>query len=239
MKRSHKVLSLTLLAVAIIGDCQTTFAKEVVFQSGSSRLKGHVATPNGAGPFPTVIFLHGGKGPIVGGNPRATVQAIAKSGFVGFAPIRRKAPSLAGNVQDVIAAIDYVKSLKNVDAERLAIIGFSRGGLLAFMSSTRRRDLKAVVLMAPAHGRGALRRFLADVGDVTAPTLILVAKNDTRQADHVSISRQINTTLKDAGKETRLIVYPSYGRDGHRLFFEVRQTYWRDVDEFLKNHLDG
>ncbi len=239
MKRSCAVLSLILLVLALIGDCQISSATEVVFQSGSTPLKGHLASPDGTGPFPAVIYLHGGMGPVVGGNPKATAEAIATAGFLGFAPIRRKDPSLVGNVQDVIAAIDYVKNLEDVDADQLAIIGFSRGGLLAFMASTQRRDLNAIVLMAPAHGQGALRRFLTNANEVTAPTLILVAKNDMKQADHVSISRQINTTLKDAGKETRLIVYPSYGRDGHRLFFEVRQTYWSDVETFLKYRLDA
>ena len=176
---------------------------------------------------------------MVGGDPKATAEALAKSGFVGFAPIRGKNSTLAGNVQEVIAAINYVKNLEFVDDQRLAIVGFSRGGLLAFMASTQRRDLNAVVLMAPAHGQGTLRRFLSKSDRVTAPTLILVAKNDTKQADHVSISQQVNTTLKNAGKDSQLIQYPSYGRDGHRLFFEVRQTYWRDVERFLKNHLDA
>ena len=239
MNRFNIVLSLTFMVVAGTGDCPTLLAKEVVFQSGSSRFKGHLAVPNGVGPFPAVIFLHGGMGPPAVAQMAAVqrlVEVLAQAGFVGFAPIRRQDPFLAGNVQDVITAIDYVK---NVNAKRLAIIGFSRGGLLAFMSSTRRSDLKAVVLMAPAHGRGALRRFLADARNVTAPTLILVARNDTKQADHVRISRQINATLKETGKESRLIVYPPYQRDGHRLFFKVRQNYWQDVEKFLKNHLGG
>ena len=238
MQPFRTVMSLIFFAVAAIGEFQTLSGEEVSFQSGTNRFKGHLATPNGPGPFPAVLFLHGGKGPIVAGDPEGTVETLAKAGFVGFAPIRRNGLALAGNVQNLIAAIDHVKSMKNVNAERLAIIGFSRGGLLAYMSSTRRRDLKAVVLMAPAHGRGALRRFLTRSGDVTASTLILVAQNDTKQADHVSICRQINATLKDAEKDTRLIVYPAYERDGHRLFFEVRKSYWQDVQKFLKSHLD-
>ena len=238
MLRACAFLSWTFLAVEIIGADHTLLARDVVFPSGPRRLQAQLVAPDGSGPFPAVIFLHGGMGPMVGGDLETTVAALAKAGFVGFAPIRRNDRSLATNVQDVIAAMNYVKTLKNVDPQRLAVIGFSRGGLLAFMSSTRRRDLKAVVLMAPAHGRGTLRRFLAAAADVSAPTLILVARNDTKQADHVSISRQINATLKNAGKESRLIVYPSYGRDGHQLFFKVRSAYWPDVEKFLKSRLD-
>ncbi len=183
MKRSCTILSLVLSVVAMIGDKPATFGKEVSFQSGSQRLKGHLATPGGTGPFPTVLFLHGGMGPIVGGNPSAVVDTLANAGFVGFAPIRRNNLSMATHVQDTAAAIDFVKRLNQVDNTRLAITGFSRGGLLAFMAST----IQAVVLMAPAHGRGILRRFLADAENVSAPTLILVAKNDIRQADHVRL----------------------------------------------------
>ena len=105
------------------------------FQSGSISLKEYIATPNGNGPLPAVIFMHGGRGSRVGGNPKGMVEAIAKAGFIGFAWIRSLDLLLAGNVQETIAAIDYVKDLKNVDVERLAVIGFSRGGLLAFMAS--------------------------------------------------------------------------------------------------------
>lgn len=237
MKRSCTILSLVLSMVAMIGDKPAIFGKEVSFQSGSQRLKGYLATPGGTGPFPTVLFLHGGMGPIVGGNPSAVVDALANAGFVGFSPIRRNNLSMATHVQDTAAAIDFVKRLNQVDNARLAITGFSRGGLLAFMASTRRQDLQAVVLMAPAHGRGILRRFLADVENVSAPTLILVAKNDTRQADHVRLSQQIHTGLRAAGKQTQLIVCPPYGQDGHHLFFEVRPSYWQDVERFLKNRL--
>ena len=40
-----------------------------------------------------------------------SVEAIAKAGFIGFAWIRSQDSSLAGNVQETIAATDYVKNL--------------------------------------------------------------------------------------------------------------------------------
>ena len=142
------------------------------------------------------------------------------------------------SVVETAAALSFVTGLRKADSTRLAIVGFSRGGLLAFMSATVRRDLKAVVLLAPARGRGALRRSLINVQNVSAPTLILVSKNDNRQADHVSIARQIHASLEQSEKQTELIIYPPWGNDGHRLFFKVRPSYWKDVQKFLTVHLN-
>ncbi len=212
-------------------------ARVVTFASGQNRMRAHLAVPEGDGPFPAVIYLHGGRGQAIGGDPEKTAAALAKSGFLGFAPIRNKDPGLSGNIEGVVAALNYVKGLKQAVPSRMAVIGFSRGGLLAFMAATRRRDLKAIVLMAPAEGRGVLRRFLADARRVNLRSLILVARNDTRQADHVSISRQIHSALQTAGKQSRLVIYPAFAKDGHQLFFQVRASYWRDVEKFLKAHL--
>ena len=46
-----------------------------------------------------------------------------------------------------------------------------------------------------------------------------------------------HAALEKAGKPVRLVVYPAFGRDGHLLFFQVRQPYWADVVKFLKDKL--
>ena len=202
---------------------------------------GYLCKPGGPGPFPAVIYNHGGLGHIIGGAPRETCRALAASGFVGFSPIRRQTRSLHGHLFDVMAALGYLRGLDVVDLDRLGMIGFSRGGLLTFMAAKVSKDLRALVIMASALGRGHLEAELADASTVTAPVLILVAENDTGSRrtigqDLVRASRRIDRGLRAAGRPSRLIVYPPHGEDGHSLFFDVG-SYWADVKKFLNDHL--
>jgi dienelactone hydrolase len=144
--------------------------------------------------------------------------------------------SLRGHLSDVLSGLDYVKDLESVDKNRIGMMGFSRGALLTIVAGTRRADLKALVIMAPAPGRGALDRSLKEAGSITAPVLLLVAKNDNRRIDHVQVSREVKHVLDSAGKQSQLIVYRPYGSDGHQMFFSVG-GYWKDVRDFLAKHL--
>lgn len=208
---------------------------EVVYTSGDLQLKGFLCVPTGAPPFPAVIYNHGGIGADIGGAPRETCQALAQGGFVGFSPIRRQTPALAGHLDDVLAAVDYVKALLYVDARRTAITGFSRGGFLTYQVAVARpADFRAIVIMAPAVE--ILQGYLAQAGSVSAPVLLLVAQNDRTPHDHVQSTRELEAALLAAGKDVKLIVYPPYGSDGHQMFFEVGD-YWMDVQGFLKAEL--
>lgn len=143
---------------------------------------------------------------------------------------------MAGNLQDVLSAVDYVKTLKCTDSNRIALIGFSRGGLLTLMAATQRPDLRAIVVMAAAPGKGHAEGVLQEVHRIRVPVLLMVTGNDRTPVDHVLLSRRLQEALESAGKEVRPIVYPPYGSDGHRIFFEVG-GYWPDAVEFLKKHL--
>ncbi|MFQ6088574.1 MAG: dienelactone hydrolase family protein, partial [Candidatus Methanofastidiosia archaeon] len=103
------------------------FSNEVTYQSGELTLKGFLCKPEGPGPFPVVIYNHGGKGGVIGGAPKETCEALARAGFVGFSPIRREELSLRRNLDDVFAGIKYVKKLDFVDSDLIGIMGFSRG----------------------------------------------------------------------------------------------------------------
>jgi len=208
----------------------------VTYHNGEFTLKGRLCKPSGAGPFPAVIYNHGGVGSRIGGDPVETCMELARDGYVGFSPMRRQTRSLDGHLRDVLSALDYVKNLDSVDKNRIGMIGFSRGALLTLMAGIHQSNLKALIIMAPAPGRGALDRSLKKVGKITAPVLLLVAKNDNKRADHVQLSRKVKRALDSANKRSKLIVYPPYKRDGHRMFFLVGD-YWRDVQDFLSENL--
>jgi len=147
------------------------------FEIQGDRANGYWLHPNGAGPFPTVIFLHGFPGYE---QNRDTAQALRRAGFVIFFFHYRGSWgsggnfSLAGARQDVDAAIEYVKSFCGgkckdapLDSDRIALFGHSMGGLLALMAAADRRDLSCVMALdAWDIGQSAmfLKETLAETG---------------------------------------------------------------------------
>jgi dienelactone hydrolase len=223
----------------LVSGCAAT-GNYVTYRSDEIALKGDLCKPDGNGLFPAVIYNHGGAG-AVEGAPDRTCEALAQEGYVGFSPIRRATRRLDGHLDDVMAAVKYVQGLPFVDPQRIGMIGFSRGGLLTFQAAARMNAFKAIVIMAPAVGRGRLGLDLRDAALIQAPVLLMVAENDTGSErtlgqNTLEETKSMNRALEAAGKDVRLIVYPPFGGDGHTLFFELG-AYWPDAVKFLRSHL--
>lgn len=213
---------------------------EVAYSTTPETLKGYLCRPAGTGPFPAVLFNHGGVGS-TSGVPRETCQALAAAGFVGFAPVRRQTRTMAGHPEDVQAGLAYLQGLDYVDRKRVAMAGFSRGGALTFMVAAQGVPIKAVVIMASAMPPPESGFTLDDAKKIRVPVLLLVAENDTGSRktmgqNTVDTVRRMSDALAAGGNAPKLVVYPPYGSDGHDMFFEVG-AYWPDVLEFLKKHL--
>ena len=231
----HKLISILWLS-CFMGSAalaEDDSLQEVVY-SAQHGLQGYLATPQGQGPFPVAIYHHGGFGPNIGGSPRDTAIALAKAGFIGFAPVRRKTVPMQDAIEDARAAMKFIKTLPSADKKQIVLLGFSRGGHIAFYSAAGNSDVKAIVIMACAPGRRNQQEFLDQVRHVQAPVLLMVAENDNQRTDLVALTRKIKQTLDDEKKKSRLTVYPSYRTDGHRMFFEIG-SYWKDVVAFLQD----
>ena len=227
------------LATGLAAHADAEAIEQITVSSGHHQLQGSLCIPNGKGPFPAVVYHHGGLGRRIGGAPEDTCIALAANGLVGIAVIRRATRPLTGHLDDANAAVGYAKKLPSVDPQRIGLIGFSRGGLLAWQQAVGRRDLSAVVIMAPAVN-AALN--LNDASRIDVPVLVLVAENDTgskytRNRDTLRFTNQLIGALEQAGHDVRAIIYPAYRSEGHSLFFKVRTQYWTDVIQFLKSTL--
>ena len=215
-------------------------SKTEVFYNDELNLSGYLCIPQGIGPFPAVIFKHGGLGDVIGGAPEETCQALANAGMVGFSPIRRQTVPLDGHTDDVQSAIEYVKNLGYVDIDRLGLVGFSRGGMLTFMVASQRSDLKAAIIMASALPKdGEFSKF---VQGINIPILLMVASNDypadiNKNQNLVEGAQDMEAALKAAGKDVQLIIYPPFEPHGHMMFFEIGD-YWSDVVAFFRSHLE-
>jgi len=114
--------------------------------------------PDGDGPFPAIIIVHGGGW--IGGHREYSVQPLfdplTKSGFAWFSISYRLATNvmqLGVAVQDVQTAVDHVRAnarAYNIDPDRIAILGESAGAHLASLAVERSpKDVAAIVALYP------------------------------------------------------------------------------------------
>lgn len=219
----------------------------VGYRAGSEEIQALLCRPPGTGPFPTVVYNHGsvvdGHGHIgarqVGYDMDGTCEALAQDGVLALLPIREPTPRGKGFMRYeerykhvVAAAVDYVKTRPDADPSRIALMGFSMGGLTSLIVAVERNDLKALLLLAPAAGFGRIAEAVARVRSLSAPVLLLVEAGDDQ---HILRGVELlERAFREHGKDARVIRYDRGG--GHRLFYRV-DYYWEDVRAFLREKL--
>jgi len=222
------------LSLALVACSKSTFDDTAGAISSVEEDGSWACAPENATDLPGVLYNHGGLGDAIGGDLEGTCRALAEAGYVGYAKKRRETESMEGHLDDVYTGLDALQSHPSVNADRIAIIGFSRGGLLTLQAAIERpTSFEGIVVMAPAPGAdGQFSSVLDTIDTVQAPFLVLVSENDTVHAEHVDLAESLVEALESAGSSVEYILYPPYGDDGHELFFKV-DDYWPDVTAFL------
>jgi hypothetical protein len=127
-------------------------------------LAGTLTTPRGSGPHPAVVLISG-SGPqdrdqaIMGHRPflvladHLTRQGIAVLRYddrgVGKSTGRFRAATHEDFVTDALAAVDWLKTRKEIDPARIGLVGHSEGGVAAPLAAVKRpRDIAFIVLLA-------------------------------------------------------------------------------------------
>lgn len=122
----------------------------IQFPSGNLMLRAWVNSPTvtDTQKHPAVVFLHGGFN--FGKEDWEMAQPFRDAGFIVLAPILRGEDGQAGNfslfydeVEDVLAAADYLRKQSYVDAGHIYLAGHSAGGTLALLAAMTSKQFRA------------------------------------------------------------------------------------------------
>ncbi|MEO1229889.1 MAG: alpha/beta fold hydrolase [Myxococcota bacterium] len=124
----------------------------IFFDSGDLRLRGELVLPEGPGPFPVVVMVHGSED-YSGVDYYHLPYMFAAHGMAGFKFDKRGTgqsqgeytqdfPSLSG---DVVAAVELLKKRAEIHPERVSLIGLSQGGWVAPLAATK-TDVHSIVV---------------------------------------------------------------------------------------------
>jgi carboxymethylenebutenolidase len=200
-----------------------TSAEDVRFGGSIGAVR---AFPKTQGRRPAVIILHERYG--IDRHTKDLTARLAEAGFVGFAPDlfhrftgdrkavlrgeQRVELTDQGALEDLNAAVAYLKTLDNVDGARIAIVGVCQSGRQALLLPANRKDIAgAVVLYGAIGGKewqgNDLRPTPVEelMGRVNCPVLGIFG-----EADHIISVQDVvrfRNGLEKAGKNYHVRLY--------------------------------
>jgi pimeloyl-ACP methyl ester carboxylesterase len=138
-------------------------ARDVTFTSGDVTLAGTLTTPSTPGPHVAVVLISG-SGPqnrdeaILGHKPFLVLaDHLTRKGIAVLRYDDRGVAKSTGQFEtattqdfasDAAAAVQFLKSLPEIDAQRIGLVGHSEGGIVAPMVAADSKDVAFVVLLA-------------------------------------------------------------------------------------------
>jgi dienelactone hydrolase len=147
---------------------------------------------------------------------------------------------------DVLAAVEFVKTLPYADTKRMGVMGWSFGGIVSVFAASRSTAFRAVVDQAGAaltwdHSPAMQEALREAARRIKIPLLGMVAENDRTTE---SVKAVVHETEK-GGTPAKLIVYPKFTPQesggvtpGHMIFGREGWQIWEaDVKGFLAKQL--
>lgn len=125
--------------------------EKIIYLSGKLKITARVWFPSGSGIAPAVLYNHGGVTGFSSGTLKRC-RELAAAGFIVFGSSYRGEEGSEGRVEvekgevdDVLAGIDWLKTSSRVDPKRIAMMGTSHGAIIGLLAAAKSRDLRALV----------------------------------------------------------------------------------------------
>jgi len=132
--------------------------KVVFYNKENQKLVGLLSLPENKKP-PILIVIHGFKGtkeyyPFANNS----IRPLTDSGFAvlridcrgsGESDLEFKDMTIKSESEDVLTAIDFVKTLDSVDSKKIALLGISMGAAVVLMAMKNKPEVKTLVFWGP------------------------------------------------------------------------------------------
>jgi polyhydroxybutyrate depolymerase len=214
-------------------------AENVTFPSGSLMLHGWIYKPQGAGPFPAIVWNHGSeKNP---GQHPPLGKFYTEHGYVLFLPIRhghdgspgpyigdelknfkahtqnkqavqRKAVELHEQCNgDVVAAITWLKKQSYVDPHRTAVTGVSYGGIQTLLTAEKNLGLRAAIPFAPGAMSWSSKQLQEREIKAVRNTKVPLFLLQAQNDYSIGPSQTLGPIIRSKGGVNRAKLYPAFG----------------------------
>jgi dienelactone hydrolase len=239
-----RLLSATILLTLLVAAGEAAAAPEptqIEIPSGKLELHAQLYKPEGSGPFPVVIALHGcgglsGQGEPVAPRYREWAEQLLKAGYAVLLPDsfasrevgpqcrekERKVLARRERVADVSASHKWLMAQSWVARERISLIGWAHGAstvLWAVRPQLAARgkepDFRSAIAFYPECRISARTGWSARV-----PTLLLIGASDDVAAP--SLCKQMVDGARGRSALAQIVVYPGAWHDFDRAGLPLR-----------------
>jgi dienelactone hydrolase len=239
-----RLLSATVLLTLVVAAGTAAAAPavtQVEIPSGKLELHAQLYKPDGNGPFPVVIALHGcdglaGQGEVVAPRYREWAEQLVKAGYAVLLPDsfasrevgpqcrekERKVLARRERVADVSASHKWLMAQSWVARERISLIGWAHGAstvLWAVRPQLAARgkepDFRSAIAFYPECRISARTGWSARV-----PTLLLIGASDDVAAP--SLCKQMVDGARGRSALAQIVVYPGAWHDFDRAGLPLR-----------------
>lgn len=216
---------------------------------------GSIILPSGTPPFPAVVVLHGCNG--VSQNTFVWARRLASWGYAaliinsfhprGLQQVCDGSRALPGpeRAQDAFEAAAYLRTRSDVDADRIAVLGYSHGGWTALNASTEKSVERASA--PPFRAIVAFYPFCPEVARPLASDVQIFIGDADDWASAARCSALVEKYGQDAPHRPSLMVYagakhsfdasqPDRVYFGHQLAYHPKAT--ADALERTRKFLD-
>ncbi len=182
------------------------------------KLAGTLTLPRGEGKFPAVVLITGSgaqdrDSTVLGHRPFLVLaDYLTRKGIavlrvddrgIGGSDLGSPFATTENYAGDVLAGVEYLKSRKEINSEKIGLIGHSEGGVIAPIAAVRSKDIAFIVLLAGAGQTGAdvILTQMALLGERSGETEETIANAVDLQKNLFSI---IKSEPDDKRAETKI-----------------------------------